>query len=741
MVPPSSGSISKTRICIKNLPMEFKDGDLRSFLRLRFPTTKVTDCRVLMRPTGTSRRMAFCGFLTEEEAKFCAEQLDRSYCRSCRLSASFAVLPAIKTREEEPEQEEPMIKVKCGEPAMKLQKREYMSAMGVGETNGSGKVQSFWANDDGVGTNTPIEDDNDDNSSSNEGSSDPADHLLSGHQMDQDFLRSKQMAVDSFDEAETEDDEAETEDDEEPNTIEEPNAAMNDKSNTQGSGNEKVLSTKTNTLINGNNRLFLRNLPFTATEDEVKTHFSPFGKVLECRLPSSDQVGKGFGFVSFSTVTSAASALKQLDGTDFQGRILHVLPARGAPEADSTKIESHSGSYKANKVRQRRQNAMEETEGWSAGYVRGDAVVDNLVSKLGVQKGTIMSVKDDLSGGDAAVRLALGETSVINENYAYFTNHGYNLETLVSANSNTNGKNCERSKSSILIKNLPFETTQEELSTMASSAGVKPRAVLLAPSRTIAVLQYEHSNEAQSVFRRLAYRRFKNVPLYLEWAPVSQKVEAQQPTASSEPIPIAADERPVEHTGNQTTLYITNLNFKTTEEDLHKIFAASCGGDHIASVRIPKKVGSRKRGHQDSQPEVLSMGYGFVEMRDSNAARKAIQHLHGKLLYGHSLEIAVSRKENKQAASSIGTTSGKNSSKLMVRNVPFQASRKELLQLFGAFGQLKRVRMPKKVDGTNRGFAFVEYQTSKDALHAMKSLSQTHLYGRHLVLEWAEEEK
>ena len=76
----------------------------------------------------------------------------------------------------------------------------------------------------------------------------------------------------------------------------------------------------------------------------------------------------------------------------------------------------------------------------------------------------------------------------------------------------------------------------------------------------------------------------------------------------------------------------------------------------------------------------------------------------------------------------------------MVRNVPFQASRKELLQLFGSFGQLKKVRLPKKFDGTHRGFAFVEFATSTEALTAMNSLSRTHLYGRHLVIEWADEE-
>lgn len=61
--------------------------------------------------------------------------------------------------------------------------------------------------------------------------------------------------------------------------------------------------------------------------------------------------------------------------------------------------------------------------------------------------------------------------------------------------------------------------------------------------------------------------------------------------------------------------------------------------------------------------------------------------------------------------------------------------------MFRTFGELKGLRMPKKMvgTGTHRGFAFVEYNSKTDAKAAMESLCQsTHLYGRRLVLEWAQ---
>ena len=61
--------------------------------------------------------------------------------------------------------------------------------------------------------------------------------------------------------------------------------------------------------------------------------------------------------------------------------------------------------------------------------------------------------------------------------------------------------------------------------------------------------------------------------------------------------------------------------------------------------------------------------------------------------------------------------------------------------MFSAFGTLKTVRIPKKFDGQHRGFGFVDFSTAQEAKTAFDTLRATHLYGRHLVLEWAKEEE
>ena len=74
--------------------------------------------------------------------------------------------------------------------------------------------------------------------------------------------------------------------------------------------------------------------------------------------------------------------------------------------------------------------------------------------------------------------------------------------------------------------------------------------------------------------------------------------------------------------------------------------------------------------------------------------------------------------------------------KVIVKNIPFETEKKELEKLFGIYGKIKALRLPKKYGGGHRGFCFIEFDTNKEALNAFNALSSSHFYGRHLVIEW-----
>jgi multiple RNA-binding domain-containing protein 1 len=746
-----------TRICLKNVPpsvqqvQQVKDFLLQSqksyFPPPRFPALTITDCQILPK-----RRMAFVGFPTKECAAACVQFLNGSYWKTSKLVVEFAfpkkqteALTSPAVVKGDALESKADVKKVLSTKAQK--KKEFLDLMvgGTGATKGN-----FWSNDD-EGASTQVDEvveekdsekdtESESEVESDEDNAEPLKAVTPKAMSDMDFLRLKTVGVAELPEEAAvdggENDNASSSSDEvvDMKADEQQATTVVDDAEVHVAESLPEVSSK---------RLFVRNLPFTATEDDLSSHFSHFGTLEECHVPADDQHrSKGFGFVSFQDAGAATAALEASDGNDFQGRIIHVLPARAAKTSEERPVEG--ATYKEKQELEKQRQAGKDQTGWSASFVRGDAVVDNLATRLGLKKGDVLGVKDGLSAGDAAVRMALGETAIIEENRKYFAAHGIDMEALVSLSKGGDSMagSVERSKVSFLVKNLPADTTKDELLKTFGSTGVNPLKILLPPSRTIAVIEYAHPNESKKVFKKLAYRRFRSVPLYLEWAPLAAKVkESAENDKDSNPMEISeeADSMAVEDTfarGARPTLYVKNLNFSTSEDELAAFFATVTSK---VSVRIPQKVGPAKRvgGKVVPDDNTRSMGFGFVEFGSKDAALAALEQLQGKMLAGHPLQLEPTKESSEMTSTA---SSKKKSSKLMVRNVPFQANRKELLTLFGSFGQLKKVRLPKKFDGNHRGFAFVDYVSSKEAAEAMKTLSRTHLYGRHLVIEWAEDE-
>jgi RNA recognition motif-containing protein len=76
-------------------------------------------------------------------------------------------------------------------------------------------------------------------------------------------------------------------------------------------------------------RLYVGNLPYSATEDDLRELFEQHGTVQEVTLVNDRETGRprGFGFVQMDD-DAATAAMEALDGTDFGGRSLHVNQAR-----------------------------------------------------------------------------------------------------------------------------------------------------------------------------------------------------------------------------------------------------------------------------------------------------------------------------------------------------------------------------------------------------------------------------
>ena len=77
-------------------------------------------------------------------------------------------------------------------------------------------------------------------------------------------------------------------------------------------------------------KLYVGNLPFSATEQTILSKFAECGTVESVKLITDRDTGrsKGFGFIEMGTESEARAAIDALNNTDFDGRPLRVNEAK-----------------------------------------------------------------------------------------------------------------------------------------------------------------------------------------------------------------------------------------------------------------------------------------------------------------------------------------------------------------------------------------------------------------------------
>ncbi|KAF2758794.1 putative pre-rRNA processing protein Mrd1 [Pseudovirgaria hyperparasitica] len=480
-------------------------------------------------------------------------------------------------------------------------------------------------------------------------------------------------------------------------------------------------------------RLFIRNLPYDSTEDSLQKHFEPYGRIDEVHVPVSKKTGssKGFAYIQYVDAESASKALEELDGTTFAGRLLHILPAAAKKETKLDEFALSKLPLKKQQQIRRKADASTSTFNWNSLYMNTDAVLSSVADRLGLDKSEVL----DPTSSDAAIKQAHAETHVINETKSYFAENGVDLEAF---------RKRERGDTAILVKNFPYDTKRDELKDLFEQYGTVTR-LLIPPTGTIAVVQYAQPTEARTAFGSLAYRKFRDSVLFLEKAPKDLFTTATGPTkaitsrdaisSAKDPKLSAADllqkDQNVEVV-DTSTLFVRNLSFATSGQKLTQVFKPL---DGFVSATVKTKVNPK------NPSEKLSMGFGFLEFRSKEQAQAAASAMNGYELDGHRLLLRASHKgldaaEERRREDKAKRAASK-STKIIIKNLPFETNKKDVRTLFGAYGQLRSVRVPKKFDNSTRGFAFAEFTTPREAENALEALRNTHILGRKLVLEFA----
>ncbi|KAF3328058.1 multiple RNA-binding domain-containing protein 1 [Carex littledalei] len=782
----------RSRICVKSLPKYANEERLREFFSRK---GEVTDAKVIRTSDGKSRQFAFVGFRTENEAHAAISYFNNTYMDTCKIICEVArkvgdtALPRPWSRHSQKKEIKNNVQFKkdigdlnssqatiseskdLSDPKLQdfLHVMQPRSKSKIWENDMTGIEEEVKAEEKKPGKKKSKAREIESSSEITEPSQEedrgkekkPKDEAVT----DMDYFKSrvKENWSDSESESELEsesDKEAKSKLGSEPESESEKESGKeleleseSDLKHTERDGGQKSgsdledPSDDNRKLVLDTGRLFVRNLPYTTTEDELRELFSQHGDVSQVHVvvDRDSKRSKGIGYVLFASPESAVRALEELDNSIFQGRLLHVMAAK-PQKNDKAEVDDALGGEKKSlkKMREEKRKDAEasgDTRAWNSLYMRPDTVVENIARKHGISKSELL----DREADDLAVRIALGETQIIAEMKRSLSNLGVNvaaLEELAAKKS----ESTKRSNHIILVKNLPYSCSEGDLFAMFGKFGILEK-IILPPTRALAVVIYIEPAEARSAFKGLAYKRYRDAPLYLEWAPENILLETTVTVTQEETNDLSAvgekstkkvlldqslgvvDEEEIDLDRVESrSLYVKDLNFRTTEELLKQHFSNNIKSGTIRSVKIKKHLKNDKN---------VSKGFGFIEFDSLETATNVLKELQGTVLDGHALmlqpchakkEAAVPKKEGKEYSST----------KLIVRNVAFVASAGDIEQLFSPFGQIKRVGLPKS-NGTRRGFAFVDYITKQEAQNAMQSLSNTHLYGRHLVIERAKE--
>ncbi|KAJ2847335.1 Multiple RNA-binding domain-containing protein 1 [Coemansia brasiliensis] len=783
-----------SRIIVKNLPKHIDERRFRNHFGLK---GEITDVKLLYTNRGKFRRFGYIGYRTEEEAQSACEYFNNSFIDTSKIEVQIArphgdaSLPrawsiytqgtslynkAHGSKSKKDAQNQAVENKKNNEKTQRAIHSLYDELLASNQDDPRFKEflqvmaprakNRTWTNDDYANwqtdelaaikgavaarreqielqdTDTTKNDETANENSEADGENND-EQIQSAGLSDMDWLRMHMSSKIDEDEVEGSDTQDKTE--QAPTVKEEAKPVPANKVNVS---DPTAAIGDTIAQIQETGRLFVRNLPYMATEDDLRQAFEPFGPLSEVHMPISKDTKrpKGFAYILYLLPEHAVNAYKALDNKVFLGRLLHVLPGKEKPQPREP-IDS-LGGFKSGvkKEREAKKKALAGSDfNWNSLFMSADAVADSISERLNISKADLLSAD---STGNPAVRLALAETHIINDAKQYFEQHGVLLDQF---------GNSERSDVVILVKNIPFSVTEDELRSLFGKYGSLGR-VLVPPSRTIAIVEFLEPTEARSAFRHLAYKRIKDAPIYLERAPKdvfdtpydadkhSQPDKPVEDTKAQiekihEPVSVIESSRLASQGSSdkgQTgcVLFVKNLNFETTEDTLRRIFN---GVDGLASVTIRFKKDIKTQG-------LLSMGFGFVEYKTPSAAQQALESFQGIEVDGHALVLKISDRLGQAREASDSTTAGNldgkkpKSTKLVIKNVPFEATRKDIRELVSAFGQVKSVRLPKKFSGGHRGFAFVEFLTPQEAQHVLETMKSTHLYGRHLVLGWAEEE-
>jgi len=190
------------------------------------------------------------------------------------------------------------------------------------------------------------------------------------------------------------------------------------------------------------------------------------------------------------------------------------------------------------------------------------------------------------------------------------------------------------------------------------------------------------------------------------------------------------EEEPIQNEGgNETKLYVGNLDWNTTEDRLREVFADF---GNVTEVFLPLN-------RETQRPR----GFGFVTISSEQSANDIIERMNETELDGRMIKVNETFQKGPRTTSGFQQQGAFNAAgladvKLYVGNIPFDTTEGEVLNMFEEFGTVSDCFFPTdRETGNFRGFAFVTMPAA-EAEAASQQLNGHELNGRSIRVNEAQ---
>jgi len=234
------------------------------------------------------------------------------------------------------------------------------------------------------------------------------------------------------------------------------------------------------TTTSGGNKVFVGNLAYETTEDDLKTTFEKAGKVVDSTIVRRGNRSKGFGFVEFSTEEEAQKAVELFDKQDLNDRPINVQvsTSTGTKVGNNRSNDNDGGYYRDNNYRNNNYRNNYRDNNYRDNNYRDNS--DNYRDNRGVGRrgGNFGRRSPNFDNGSGQRRVYFLKNNRYDDNYNSNRRGNNNGRRNYNNNYNRPRNNNNRSDvekveslTTIFVANLPYDVDDEQLITLFEKCG------------------------------------------------------------------------------------------------------------------------------------------------------------------------------------------------------------------------------------------------------------------------------